>query len=173
MWWLRNYKYKNFVFKLVYDLFQAVNGSSISWYAQMKGKPCFPHGMKGIFISGAAVIGKNSVIFHQVTIGTNTLIDSKSAGAPTIGDNVYIGAGAKIIGDLTIGDNVRIGANAVIYKDVPDNSVVTSSVMQIQSKQNLDNRFYNFPGEWVCFDDGEFTTVTDEKRLNLLRNIKL
>ena len=58
----------------------------------------FPHGFCGVFISQGAVIGDNCTIFQQVTIGSNTLSDSKGCGCPIIGDNVYIGAGAKIIG---------------------------------------------------------------------------
>ena len=69
----------------------------------------FPHGLNGIFISNGAIIGKNCVIFHQVTIGSNTLEDSKNFGAPVIGDNCYIGCGAKIIGKVKIGNkNVMI-----------------------------------------------------------------
>lgn len=89
----------------------------------------FPHGLCGIFISQGAKIGDNCTIFQQVTIGSNTLSDSKGCGSPIIGRNVYIGAGAKIIGNVKIGDNVRIGANAVVVEDVPDNATV---VMQSQ-----------------------------------------
>ena len=52
-------------------------------------------------------------------------------GAPTIGDNVLIGAGAKIIGNITIGNNVKIGANACVTVDIPDNSTVVSSKIRI------------------------------------------
>ena len=57
-------------------------------------------------MSYMAKIGKNCTIFHQVTIGSNTLEGSKHYGAPTIGDNCFIGAGAKIIGKVKVGDNV-------------------------------------------------------------------
>ena len=79
-----------------------------------------PH-LTGIIISGNAIIGDYCTIFHQVTIGVNEFRGNK---APKIGNNVYIGAGAKLIGDIKIGNNVRIGANAIVTKDVPDNSVV-------------------------------------------------
>lgn len=74
-----------------------------------------PHNM-GIVISGSAVIGNNCEILHQVTIGVD-----ETGRAPRIGNNVFIGAGAKIIGDVKVGDNVKIGANAVVTKNVPDN----------------------------------------------------
>jgi len=60
--------------------------------------PSFPHGAYGIFISGGAEIGANAVIFQQVTIGSNTLPDSNGRGAPRLGDDCYIGAGAKLVG---------------------------------------------------------------------------
>ncbi len=58
------------------------------------------------------------MIFHHVTIGEG------KGGAPKIGDNYYIGAGAKIIGNIKIGDNVRIGAGCVVVTDMPDNCTV-------------------------------------------------
>ncbi len=105
----------------------------------------FPHGLNGIFISKGAKIGKNCVTFQQVTIGSNTLADSKNRGAPTIGDNVYIGAGAKIIGNVRIGNNCRIGANCVVVKDLPDNStVVLGENRIIRHEKPKDNTFIKF-----------------------------
>jgi serine O-acetyltransferase len=76
----------------------------------------------GIFVSEKSVIGKNCTIAQGVTVGKANR--GKNKGYPTIGDNVYIGAGAKIIGKVKVGDNVAIGANCVVTKDVPDNAVV-------------------------------------------------
>ena len=98
--------------------------SMIPLGAKFDGMPSLPHGLNGIFISAGAVIGKNCTIFQQVTIGSNTLKDSKGFGSPTLGDNVYVGAGAKIIGGVKIGNNVRIGANCVVTMDIPDNTTV-------------------------------------------------
>ena len=76
------------------------------------------HGINGIVIAGGAKIGKNVVISHQATIG-------RSRGeAPKVGDNVYIGPGAKIFGGIHVGNNVKIGANCVVFQDVPDNATV-------------------------------------------------
>lgn len=80
--------------------------------------PRFPHGINGIIVSHNAVIGKNCTIFHQVTIGEGR------GGAPVIGDNVLIGAGAKIIGGIRIGNNVKIGAGCVVMQDIPDHTTV-------------------------------------------------
>jgi serine O-acetyltransferase len=88
--------------------------------------PEFPHGPDGVFISQGAKIGKNCVIFQQVTIGSNTLKYSKG-----FGDNIYIGVGAKIIGNIKIGSNVRIGANAVVVTAIDDNCTVVVNLPRI------------------------------------------
>ena len=109
---------------------------------QLLGMPNLPHGLNGIFISKDAVIGEGCTIFHQVTIGSNTLSDSGGKGSPTIGDNVYIGCGAKIIGNVHVGNNVRIGANCVVVEDVPDNCTVVLGKPRVIHKENkVDNKF--------------------------------
>lgn len=76
----------------------------------------------GIVVHGAAVIGDDCMLRHGVTIG-NTGMDDP-LGAPTIGDRVQMGAGAKILGRVRVGNDVIIGANAVVVKDVPDCAIV-------------------------------------------------
>lgn len=148
----------------VYDAYFSRYGSWIGYNSQFDGVPCFPHGFYGVFISGDAKLGKNTVIFQHVTIGSNTLNDSKNAGAPTLGNNVYIGAGAKIIGKIIIGDNCRIGANAVVYQDMRPNSVAVPSPTRIIQKSNLDNRFYSIRNDrWVYFRDGEWIEDYNKK----------
>jgi len=157
-----------------YELYQYENNSAISSQANFSSEPCFPHGMKSIFVSGGAKIGLNCTIFQQVTIGSVTLPDSKGRGAPTLGDNVYIGAGAKIIGAVKIGNNVRIGANTVVYKDVPDNCVVTSSEQKnIQKKDLMDNRYYSFNQQWLFFERGQFKPVIDKAVISALMDSNL
>lgn len=81
-----------------------------------------PH-LNGIYIHCNVTIGENCTILQQVTIGANEhKLDFKAA--PQIGNRVYIGAGAKIIGNITIEDDVRIGANAVVTKNVPQGKTV-------------------------------------------------
>ncbi len=117
------------------------NSSWISEEADICSMPTFPHGLNGIFISKNAVIGKNCVIFQQVTIGSNTSVGSRN-GSPVIGDNVYIGAGAKIIGPVKIGDGCRIGANAIVTCDVPPNSVCVMRGLDIITRDfTMDNTF--------------------------------
>ena len=79
------------------------------------------HGM-GVVVGETAVIGDNVLLYQGVTLGGTGL--EKGKRHPTIGNNVVIGAGAKILGNITIGDNSYIGANAVLIKDVPSNSTV-------------------------------------------------
>lgn len=118
------------------------NAASIPLQTQFAGVPSFPHGLNGIFVSMGAKVGTGCTIFHQVTIGSNTLSDSKKPGAPVIGNNVFIGAGAKIIGGVRVGDNVRIGANCVVATDIPDNSTVVLTAPKIITySEARDNRF--------------------------------
>lgn len=87
------------------------------------GKNLFIDHGTGVVIGETAVIGDNVTMFHGVTLGgTGNEKDKKRH--PTIGNNVFIGSGAKILGNITIGNNVKIGANAVVLKDVEDDRTV-------------------------------------------------
>lgn len=79
------------------------------------------HGM-GVIIGETAVVGDDVLLYQGVTLGGTGL--HKGKRHPTIGNNVVIGAGAKVLGNIIVGDNSYIGANAVVIKDVPDNSTV-------------------------------------------------
>jgi serine O-acetyltransferase len=76
----------------------------------------------GVVIGGTAIIGKDVTIYQGVTLGGTSLQRKKRH--PTICDNVVVGSGAAVLGDITIGENVKIGANSVVVKDVPPNSTV-------------------------------------------------
>ena len=133
--------------------------------AEFAGEPCFPHGPLGVFISNDAKLGKDCVIFQNVTIGSNHLSDAKKPGGPTIGDRVYIGAGAAIVGNITIGDGCRIGAGAVVYEDMPANSVaVCAPTRIIRRDKTMDNRhFQHTPNGAVrCFEDGKYHNIEAE-----------
>jgi serine O-acetyltransferase len=79
------------------------------------------HGM-GVVIGETAEVGENVTLLQGVTLGGTSLRREKRH--PTLGDNVVVGAGAKIIGAFTIGDGSRIGAGSVVVREVPPNSVV-------------------------------------------------
>lgn len=107
-------------------------GGYISLLTEFDGPPVFPHKPMGVFIAPAAKIGRNVTIYQQVTIGKNDLPTSKGFGSPTIGHDVYIGAGAKIIGNVTVGDGARIGAGAVVVRDVPPGATVVAAPAHVR-----------------------------------------
>ncbi len=97
------------------------------------GKGLFiDHGM-GVVIGETSIVGDNVTMFQGVTLGGT----GKERGKrhPTIGSNVVIGAGAKILGNITVGDNVQIGANAVVVRDIPPNSTVVGVPGRIAKRE--------------------------------------
>lgn len=116
MLWLRHLKVKY--------------GFDIS-YRTTIGKGFYIGHFGGIVINGDAVIGENCNLSQGVTIGV--LVRGNKTGIPKIGDRVFIGPGATILGGITIGNDVLIGANAVVTFDVPDNAVVASPLATIIS----------------------------------------
>ncbi len=159
-------------YTFIYRTYLYENGADIAVSSHFENEPCMPHGERGVFISGTAKVGKNAVIFQQVTIGSISLPDSNGLGAPTIGDNCYIGVGAKIVGNIKVGNNVRIGANACVYEDVPDNAVVVSGKQRtIVKEKPLLNRYYTYNDatkERLYFEDGKWVVEKDEEILKKL-----
>ena len=86
------------------------------------GNRCFIDHGSGVVIGETAIIGDDVLIYQQVTLGGTGSAHTKRH--PTVGNNVILGAGAKVLGNITIGNNVRIGAGSVVINDVPDNSTV-------------------------------------------------
>lgn len=83
----------------------------------------------------AQSIGKNFSVYQNVTIGRGKKIDGNDV--PLIGDNVFVGTGAIIIGGIHIGNNVKIGAGTLVNKDVPDNCTVVGNPMRIICKKEM------------------------------------
>jgi serine O-acetyltransferase len=79
------------------------------------------HGM-GVVIGETAEIGDNCTLYHGVTLGGTSW--AKEKRHPTLGDNVVIGSGAKILGPFTVGKDSKVGSNSVVVKEVPENSTV-------------------------------------------------
>lgn len=126
-WFLKS-KYKKNIFLPFYLLCKFVSrtlsfflGCSIPFSCDLGRSLLFVHGLHGVFISGKAKIGDNCTILHHVTIGSNIGSCNKYS-APIIGNNVFLGAGVRVIGDVKIGDNCMLGAGSLIVKDVPANS---------------------------------------------------
>jgi len=103
------------------QLARFLTGIEIHPGAQINEGLFIDHGM-GVVIGETAVVGKNVTLYQGVTLGGTG--KEKGKRHPNIGDNVVIGTGAKILGNITIGNNSYIGANAVVVKDVPANSTV-------------------------------------------------
>ena len=92
------------------------------------------HGM-GIVVGETAVIGNNCTIYHGVTLGGTG--QGKGKRHPSIGDDVLIGAGAKLLGPFRVGNNVMIGANAVVLSEVPDSATVVGvpgKIVRVEGK---------------------------------------
>jgi len=107
--------------RLISQFARSITGIEIHPGAKI-GKGLFiDHGM-GVVIGETSILEDNVTLFQGVTLGGT----GKETGKrhPTIGNNVVIGAGAKVLGNITIGDNSYVGANAVVIKDVPHNSTV-------------------------------------------------
>ncbi len=124
------------------------------------GKNMFIDHGHGVVIGETSEIGDNVLIYHGVTLGGNSL--NKGKRHPTIGNNVIIGAGAKILGPLNIENSARVGANAVVTKSVkPDTTVMgIPAKIVLKSKNNKTKTFtaYGTP------------TDIDLKKLKLKKN---
>lgn len=112
-------KLLSLIYKLAYKFIQIITGIELPCEVPVGQGLVIEHS-GGIVVSGFARIGDNCRLRNGVVIG---LARVDEPCAPQLGDNVDIGAGAKLLGPIRIGNNVRIGANAVVLTDVPDNSI--------------------------------------------------
>ncbi|HWI11016.1 MAG TPA: serine acetyltransferase [Burkholderiaceae bacterium] len=107
------------VYHVLYKLVQIATGIELPCEAEVGRNFVIDH-FGGIVVSGFARFGDNCRIRNGVVVGLARIDDPC---APVLGDNVDIGAGAKLLGRIRIGNNVLIGANAVVTRDVPDDSI--------------------------------------------------
>jgi serine O-acetyltransferase len=114
--------------RLISQVTRWITGIEIHPGATIGHKFFIDHGM-GVVIGETAEVGDHVTLYHGVTLGGTSL--EKGKRHPTIGSNVTIGAGAKVLGAIEIGANSRIGANAVVVRPVPENSVVVGVPGQI------------------------------------------
>ena len=94
------------------------------------------HGM-GVVIGETSEVGENCLLYQGVTLGGTG--KEKGKRHPTLGNNVVVGAGAKVLGAITIGNNVIIGANSVILKPVPDNAICVGVPGRVTKKKKEDH----------------------------------
>lgn len=107
------------IYKLLFKFVQIVTGIELPCEVEV-GKGFIIEHFGGVIVSGYAKFGDHCRIRNGVVVGLKNV---EEPGAPVIGNNVDIGAGAKVLGKIRIGNNVLIGANAVVITDVPDNSI--------------------------------------------------
>ena len=118
------------LYRILYKGIQILAGIELPCEATVGRNFVIDH-FGGIVISGFATFGDNCRIRNGVVVG---LARTEDPCAPAIGDNVDIGAGAKVLGRIFIGDNVVIGANAVVISDVPANSIAVGVPARIRPR---------------------------------------
>ena len=121
--------------RLLSQISRFLTGIEIHPGAQIGRGFFIDHG-NGVVIGETAEIGDNVLIFHQVTLG-NADFNSSGKRHPTVGDNVIIGAGAKLLGPIIVGDYTRVGAGSIVTKDVPMHSVVVGNPGRIIKRFGL------------------------------------
>jgi len=122
-----------------------ITGIEIHPGAQIGRRFFIDHGM-GVVIGETTIVGDDVTLYQGVTLGGT----GKETGKrhPTIGNNVAVGAGAKVLGNITVGENSRIGSGSVVLRDVPDNSTVVG-----------------VPGH-IILRAGKRVVITDPKQIN-------
>jgi len=122
-----------------------LTGIEIHPGAQIGRRLFIDHGM-GVVIGETAIVGEDVTLYQGVTLGGT----GKESGKrhPTLLDNVVVGGGAKILGNITVGSNCRIGAGSVVVRNVPDDSTVVG-----------------VPGH-IIFREGKRVVITDPKQIN-------
>lgn len=146
------YKHNRFfIARLISQIARFFTGIEIHPGAKI-GKGLFiDHGM-GVVIGETAEIGDDVLLYHGVTLGGTG--KDKGKRHPTIGNNVIIGAGSKVLGPINIGNNVKIGANSVVLKDVPDGATAVgipavnikktdAIIIEIQDLDGNKKKIYN------------------------------
>jgi len=154
-----------FIARLISQFARFMTGIEIHPGAQIGRGLFIDHGM-GVVIGETSIIGDNVLLYQGVTLGGTGL--EKGKRHPTIGNNVVIGTGAKVLGNITVGDNSYIGANAVVIKDVPANSTVVGVPGRI-TKQ--DGKKIDISLDHIHILDPIMQTIEElEKRVEKLEN---
>jgi serine O-acetyltransferase len=127
------------------QLARLITGIEIHPGAQIGRRFFIDHGM-GVVIGETTIVGDDVTLYQGVTLGGT----GKETGKrhPTIGNNVVVGAGARVLGNITVGENCRIGSGSVVLRDVPDNSTVVG-----------------VPGH-IILRAGKGVVITDPKQIN-------
>ncbi len=141
--WLWRHRMR-FLARFCSQVTRLLTGIEIHPGAQIGRRLFIDHGM-GIVIGETAIIGDDVTLYQGVTLGGTG--KEKGKRHPTIGNNVSIGSGAKILGNITVGDNCRVGAGSVVLRSVPENSTIVG-----------------VPGH-IVLRDGKRVVITDPKEI--------
>jgi len=123
------------LYRMKYRWIRNIYGIELPYTVELGRHVVFEH-QHGIVIHGHAKIGDGCIIRQGVTLGNRSL--DKPLDAPTLGKNINVGAGAKLLGDITIGDNAVIGANAVVLVDVPEGALAVGVPAVIKQPSEAD-----------------------------------
>ena len=123
--------------RVISYLTRIITGIEIHPGAEIGRRFFIDHG-EGVVIGETTIIGDDVLIYQQVTLGGT----GKESGKrhPTLGNNVIVGAGAKVLGNIAIGDNVRIGAGSVVVEDVPEHSTVVGIPGRVVHRAVIDKQ---------------------------------
>lgn len=123
----------SFIYKLIYKLVQIITGIELPCEVEIGDHFLIDH-FGGIIVSGYAKFGDRCRIRNGVVVGLKNVLHPV---APCIGNDVDIGAGAKLLGQIKIGNRVSIGANAVVLCDIPDDSIAVGVPAVIKPKKQI------------------------------------
>ena len=128
--------------KIIDKINYLIFGCYIPGSAQI-GRDCvIAYGGIGVVIHGRSKIGNGCVIGQGITLGTKapitTHFDELVGDPPVVGNNVYLAAGSRLLGDISIGSNSVIGANAVVSKSYPDNSIIAGCPGKVIGQTDVD-----------------------------------
>ena len=157
--------------RLVSHVGRFLTGIEIHPGALIGEKFFIDHGM-GVVVGETTIIGDNVHLFQGVTLGGTSTRRAKRH--PTLGDNVVVGAGAKVIGDVTIGENAKIGAGSVVVTNVPPNATVVGVPGHVVAFVDPgDDTVLRLPDpEWDIIQELEGRIVELETRLKALERPK-
>lgn len=123
--------------RIISYMTRIITGIEIHPGAKIGRRFFIDHG-EGVVIGETTIVGNDVLIYQQVTLGGTG--KEKGKRHPTLGNNVIVGAGAKILGNISIGDYVRIGAGSVVIDDVPENSTVVGIPGRIVHRMVIDKQ---------------------------------
>ena len=159
--WVRGLKLPG---RLVSHLIRALTGIEIHPGARIGPRFFIDHGM-GVVIGETAEIGADVTLYHGVTLGGTSL--EKGKRHPTLEDEVVVGAGAKILGDIIIGRCSRIGANAVVVKPVPSHSVVVGIPGEVVQRKGERTR-----SAMPDLEHGDLPDVLGDALVSLMKRVE-